>query len=121
MSGYKLLTPGPLTTTATVKQEMLFDRCTWDDEYKQMTQKIRGQLLSIAGVSPAEYTAILLQGSGSFGVEAVLATALGAQDKCLIVTNGAYGDRMVALANRLNLPHSGYSTPCERPPGTCRA
>ena len=116
MSGYKLLTPGPLTTTATVKQEMLFDRCTWDDEYKQMTQKIRGQLLSIAGVSPAEYTAILLQGSGSFGVEAVLATALGAQDKCLIVTNGAYGDRMVAMANRMNLPHSVYSTPCERPP-----
>ena len=25
MKDYKLLTPGPLTTTATVKQEMLFD------------------------------------------------------------------------------------------------
>ena len=38
---YKLLTPGPLTTTDTVKQEMMVDHCTWDDDYKQVTQKIR--------------------------------------------------------------------------------
>ncbi len=41
MNTYKLLTPGPLTTTDTVKQEMLVDRCTWDDDYKAVTQKIR--------------------------------------------------------------------------------
>mgnify|MGYP000626958149 CR=1 FL=1 len=35
MKNYKLLTPGPLTTTDTVKKEMLFDHCTWDDDYKQ--------------------------------------------------------------------------------------
>ena len=34
MNSYKLLTPGPLTTTSTVKEEMLFDRCTWDNDYK---------------------------------------------------------------------------------------
>ena len=34
MNQYKLLTPGPLTTTDTVKQEMLFDHCTWDEDYK---------------------------------------------------------------------------------------
>ena len=42
---YKLLTPGPLTTTDTVKQEMMVDHCTWDDDYKQVTQKIRSGLL----------------------------------------------------------------------------
>ena len=36
MKTYKLLTPGPLTTTDTVKQEMLFDHCTWDDDYKKL-------------------------------------------------------------------------------------
>ena len=41
MNHYKLLTPGPLTTTDTVKQEMLFDHCTWDDDYKKITQEIR--------------------------------------------------------------------------------
>ena len=116
MNKYKLLTPGPLSTTDSVKEEMLFDRCTWDDEYKQITQKIRRQLLAIAEASPAEYTAILLQGSGSYGVEAVLSTALGPQDVCLIVTNGAYGARMVAMAGRLGISHSVYSTPCHQTP-----
>ena len=46
MNHYKLLTPGPLTTTDTVKQEMLFDHCTWDEDYKNITQTIRKQLLS---------------------------------------------------------------------------
>ena len=47
MNTYKLLTPGPLTTTDTVKEEMLVDRCTWDDDYKAVTQKIRRQLLGM--------------------------------------------------------------------------
>ena len=44
MKNYKLLTPGPLTTTDTVKGEMMFDHCTWDDDYKQITQEIRKEL-----------------------------------------------------------------------------
>ena len=35
MPNYKLLTPGPLTTTDTVKKEMMFDHCTWDEDYKK--------------------------------------------------------------------------------------
>ena len=38
---YKLLTPGPLTTTLAVREAMLVDRCTWDDDYKAMTESIR--------------------------------------------------------------------------------
>ena len=45
MINYKLLTPGPLTTTDTVKREMMADHCTWDDDYKQIPQKIRAKLL----------------------------------------------------------------------------
>ena len=41
MNQYKLLTPGPLTTTDTVKAVMQVDHCTWDDDYKQITQRIR--------------------------------------------------------------------------------
>ena len=48
---YKLLTPGPLTTTDTVKREMMIDHCTWDDDYKSVTQKIRAGLLKLAHVS----------------------------------------------------------------------
>ena len=61
MPDYKLLTPGPLTTTDTVKREMLFDHCTWDDDYKKITQEIRRALLGLAKVSEKEYTAVLRQ------------------------------------------------------------
>jgi len=116
MRQYKLLTPGPLTTTSGVKEVMIFDRCTWDDEYKQMTQRIRSLLLEIACVSPHEYTAVLMQGSGSFGVEAVLTTCISPEDKCLIITNGAYGERMVTMAKYSGLNHVVYSVPYDRIP-----
>ena len=77
MNSYKLLTPGPLTTSEAVRREMLMDRCTWDNDYKNITQKIRRELLALAGVSDDEYTVVLMQGSGSFGVEATLNTAIG--------------------------------------------
>ena len=77
MNTYKLLTPGPLTTTDTVKEEMLVDRCTWDDDYKAVTQKIRRQLLQLGHVSEDDYTVVLMQGSGTFGVESVLSSVVG--------------------------------------------
>lgn len=109
MINYKLLTPGPLTTTSAVKEEMLFDRCTWDEDYKGITQKIRRELLQLAGASPKLYTAVLMQGSGSFGVESVITTAIGKNDKCLIVTNGAYGERMVTMAKYIGINYDTYS------------
>lgn len=99
MNTYKLLTPGPLTTTTTVKEEMLTDRCTWDTDYKQMTQKIRRQLLDLAHAPAPDYTVVLMQGSGTFGVESVLSSAIGDEDKCLILVNGAYSERMVQIAD----------------------
>lgn len=102
---YKLLTPGPLTTTDTVKEEMLFDHCTWDEDYKQITQRIRRELLRLAQVSEEDYTAVLMQGSGTFGVEAVLTCSVGARDRLLIVSNGAYGERMGEIAGHAGLDH----------------
>jgi len=116
MGHYKLLTPGPLTTTSSVKAEMLLDRCTWDDEYKKMTQQIRSQLLELASVSPNVYTTVLMQGSGSFGVESVLTTSISPKDKCLIITNGAYGERMVTMAICIGINHIVYSVPYDMIP-----
>ncbi|MCG7335022.1 2-aminoethylphosphonate--pyruvate transaminase [Sporosarcina sp. ACRSM] len=108
MNTYKLLTPGPLTTTKTVKEEMLLDRCTWDQEYKDITQKIRTQLLEFASAPQELYTTVLMQGSGTFVVESVLTTAIGEQDKVLIVTNGAYGERIVKMAQYIGLDYVEY-------------
>lgn len=109
MITYKLLTPGPLTTTDTVKKEMLVDHCTWDDDYKQITQSIRRTLLKLAHVSEEDYTAVLMQGSGTFGVESVLTSTVGAQNKLLIIANGAYGQRMAEIARCSGLTHQVYT------------
>ena len=116
MNPYKLLTPGPLTTTDTVKREMLVDRCTWDDDYKAVTQKIRRRLCELAHVSADAYTAVLMQGSGTFGVESVLSSVVGSGDKVLICSNGAYGERMVQICDHSRIPYVHYAQAYDRVP-----
>ncbi|WP_338472537.1 2-aminoethylphosphonate--pyruvate transaminase [Niallia sp. XMNu-256] len=116
MNHYKLLTPGPLTTTSSVKEEMLMDRCTWDNDYKIITQKIRSQLLDLAGASKEEYTAVLMQGSGTFAVEAVMNSTISNRDKALIITNGAYGDRIVKIAQSIGLAFYQYAVAYDQYP-----
>lgn len=116
MITYKLLTPGPLTTTASVKQEMLVDHCTWDDDYKRITQEIRKKLLKLAHLSQEDYTAVLMQGSGTFGVESVLTSAVGPEDKLLIIANGAYGQRMAEIADYAKLSHQVYTCDYDKVP-----
>ncbi len=88
---FKLLTPGPLTTTITVKGQMLFDHCAWDDDYKKITQEARTELVRIGHCSPDTYTAVLMRGSGTFDDESVLTSVIGNDEKALICSNGAYG------------------------------
>lgn len=116
MNTYKLLTPGPLTTTATVKQEMLVDRCTWDDDYKAVTQKIRRQLLELGHVSEKDYTVVLMQGSGTFGVESVISSIVGDDEKILICSNGAYGERMTQICEHCRVPYVHYAQRYDRVP-----
>ncbi|MDO5417252.1 MAG: 2-aminoethylphosphonate--pyruvate transaminase [Lachnospiraceae bacterium] len=116
MKNYKLLTPGPLTTTDTVKEQMLFDHCTWDDDYKQITQEIRRKLLALAHVSEEEYTCVLMQGSGTFGVESVLTSSVGPEDGLLIAANGAYGLRMADIAKHAGLHYKLYNEDYDQVP-----
>ena len=95
MRPYLLLTPGPLTTSDSVKETMMTDWCTWDEDYNlHIVQELRKELLGIATKTPEEYTTVLLQGSGTYCVEAVIGATIGKNNKLLICSNGAYGDRM---------------------------
>ncbi|UOY91903.1 2-aminoethylphosphonate--pyruvate transaminase [Ectobacillus sp. JY-23] len=102
---YLLLTPGPLTTTQSVKEVMLQDWCTWDDEYNSLVQKIRERLISLA-VQPEKrewYTSVLMQGSGTFTVESVIGSVIPNDGKLLVCINGAYGERIAQMANILGI------------------
>ncbi|HEX2996284.1 MAG TPA: 2-aminoethylphosphonate--pyruvate transaminase [Anaerolineales bacterium] len=100
-----LFTPGPLTTSATTKQAMLRDLGSRDREFIDIVKEVR-QRLVVLGQGSDEYTAILMQGSGTFGIEATLSSVIPPAGKLLIVINGAYGQRMLKIADVHRIPAS---------------
>ena len=101
-----MLTPGPLTTSERVKEAMLSDWCTWDEDYNVgIVEEIRKSLVALATKHVEEYTSVLMQGSGTYCVEAVLGSALKPGDKLVIFSNGAYGNRMGVIADRQGIAY----------------
>ena len=99
-----LFTPGPLTTSASVKAAMQRDLGSRDSEFVNLVSEIRGELLRIAGVSQESgYEAVLMQGSGTFAIEAVLSSVIPPDGKLLVLANGAYGERILQIAERLKI------------------
>ena len=99
---YKLLTPGPLSTSGRVKNVMLKDWCTWDNEYKELVQNMRKKILEAGGADTNIYTVVPMQGSGTFGVEAMIGSIIKDEDKLLILSNGVYGKRIKEIADTAN-------------------
>ncbi|MCL2816372.1 MAG: 2-aminoethylphosphonate--pyruvate transaminase [Oscillospiraceae bacterium] len=95
-SPHLLLTPGPLTTRHAVKNAMLTDHCTWDDEYKAITASVINDITDIS--ADDDYATVLLQGSGSYAVEAMINCLCRKKDKILFLVNGEYGRRMLTIA-----------------------
>jgi len=100
MSTDKLLfTPGPLTTSATVKAAMLHDAGSRDAEFIAAVRDIRERLLRIGGAAVGgDYECVLMQGSGTFAIESVISSAIPRDGRLLVLVNGAYGRRIVEMA-----------------------
>src|ERR1700756_2843203 len=88
-----LLTPGPLTTSLTVKQAMLHDWGSRDAKFVAINTSMRQRLVALID-GGKDFTTVPMQGSGTFAVEAMLTSFVGPKDKLLILINGAYGKRM---------------------------
>ncbi|GAB2178766.1 2-aminoethylphosphonate--pyruvate transaminase [Dongia sp. agr-C8] len=91
-----LLTPGPLTTSMTVKQAMLHDWGSRDAGFIAINTHMRRRLVELIG-GGNDFTTVPMQGSGTFAVEAMLGSFVGPKDKLLILINGAYGKRMAKI------------------------
>lgn len=84
---------------------MNYDYGSRDPRFIKVVADIRSDVLRICEVEKGEYECVLVQGSGSYGVEAALGTAIprtGA--KLLVIANGAYGLRQVKMAAIYNIP-----------------
>ena len=53
---YLLLTPGPLSTTRTVREAMMQEFSTWDVDYNSIVQSIRERLVRLATDDPTRPT-----------------------------------------------------------------
>ena len=110
-----LLTPGPLTTSLSVKQAMLRDWGSRDKQFIALNARIRDKLVGIAG-GEGDYVCVPVQGSGTFAVEATLGTMLPRDCKLLVLVNGAYGERMMKIAKYLGRPAVALSCAEDRVP-----
>ena len=112
-SARKLLTPGPLSTRHSVKHAMLTDHCTWDDEYKAITRSVLDDLTRLAAND--DYATVLLQGSGSYAVEAMINCLCAEDEKILFLVNGAYGRRMLTIAENSGRHYEQLAFDATRP------
>ena len=105
-----LLTPGPLTTSRAVKLAMLADWGSRDPEFRQIIRSIRSDLLRLAQAG-ADSECVLMQGSGTFAIEAALGSfAPGRGRKTLVLVNGNYGERAVQILEHIKRPYSRIDT-----------
>ncbi|TQV76368.1 2-aminoethylphosphonate--pyruvate transaminase [Denitrobaculum tricleocarpae] len=91
-----LLTPGPLTTSKSVKAAMQRDWGSWDQPFIDLTAEICTGLNTMAGGGD-DFVCVPIQGSGTFAVEAMLGTMVPRGGHCAVLVNGAYGERIVKI------------------------
>lgn len=99
-----LFTPGPLTTSTTVKEAALIDLGSRDSAFIAIVQQIRQKLLALAHVESPNYEAVIIQGSGTFGIESAITSAIPASGMLLNIVNGAYGRRISQIARIHHIP-----------------
>lgn len=101
---YLLLTPGPLSTSKGVRAAMFRDWCTWDKDYNDIVQDIRRRITALA-TGEQGFTSVLMQGSGTFSVEATVGSVVPDNGRLLVLANGHYGQRIAKIAACLKLDH----------------
>jgi 2-aminoethylphosphonate-pyruvate transaminase len=110
-----LLTPGPLTTSKSVKAVMVHDWGSRDAEFLRINGEVLERLPEIVNAVGSHVT-VPMQGSGTFAVEAMLTTFVPRDGKCLLLINGAYGHRAKKILDIAGRATCVHETPEDTPP-----
>ena len=106
-----LLNPGPATTTQSVKEAMVVpDICPREKEFGQLLDSVKLDIVKIVH-GEESYISALFTASGTGGLEAAITSAVPRGKKLLVIENGAYGTRMVKLAETYNIEVVRYQLP----------
>lgn len=111
-----LLNPGPVTLTERVRRSLLKeDLCHREPEFAELVLDIKRRLLRVYPEAERDYDAILMTGSGTCAVEAMISSFVPRGGKALVMANGIYGERMAAMieaqGKRLQLVRSEWPEP----------
>lgn len=101
----RLFTPGPLSTSRSVRAAMDLDLGSRTPTFAALTRELRAELEAIAECG-ADFTVVPVQGSGMFAIEAMLSTLVGTDDHVLVVENGVYSRRMADICRIHRIRHT---------------
>jgi 2-aminoethylphosphonate-pyruvate transaminase len=106
MKPMKLLNPGPVTLTARVRSALVRgDMCHREEEFATLTKSVLtrlGRLYDDAITSDDPYRAVMITGSGTSAVEAMIGSLVPRGARALVVSNGVYGERAAAMLRAQN-------------------
>jgi 2-aminoethylphosphonate-pyruvate transaminase len=115
-----LLTPGPLTTSAGVKQAMVHDWGSRDAGFLAINRMVLDRIVELAGgkndKGEGTHVTVPVQGSGTFAVEAMITSFVPKAGKLLVLINGAYGQRALKIAQIAGRATASLETPEDTPP-----
>jgi 2-aminoethylphosphonate-pyruvate transaminase len=101
-----LLNPGPVTLSERVRRALLRpDQCHREAEFAEMMLRIRTRLEAVYVERPAAHDAVVLTGSGTCAVEAMVASLVPREGTALVAANGVYGERIAAMLTAQGKPH----------------
>ena len=101
-----LLNPGPVVLSERVRKALLKpDLCHREQEFIDLQNKIRSDLLNVYQLSNKEWASIIFTGSGTSAMEAMMTSLIPAHGKVLIIENGVYGERLTKIAEIHDIDH----------------
>ncbi len=108
----RLLNPGPVTLSPRVRAALERpDLCHREPVYAALQNSVRARLAAVYAEAAATYEAVLLTGSGTAAVEAMLASLVPDHGKALVVANGVYGERIATILDAHGKPHEVVRAP----------
>lgn len=115
MNPLRLLNPGPVSLSERVRQALCRpDLCHREPEFADLQDRIRAALLEVYALAPDAWAAVLLTGSGTAAVEAMLLSTVPRDGRLLVIENGVYGERMSTMAARAGIASLRCSTEWDR-------
>jgi len=111
-----LLNPGPVTLSKRVRRALTRgDWCHREPEFAELTRAINTELVAVYPEMAGAFDAVMLTGSGTSAVEAMLASFAPDHGGTLVLANGVYGERMARMLTVHRKPHRLMQNPWTAP------